>query len=501
MLTRTTAIVVVLVAAVAVAAGLTLGWPRWSASQPALNVAPPAAPAATQENARAEVALDTRRQQLIGVRTLKVQRAAMSPEIRAAGTVAADETRQAEINTRVDGWIRDLSADYTGRPVRRGEPLFTLYSPDVIATQNEYLLALRGQSHDSHDSQPNLEGYADRLVTAARERLLRLDMAPEEIDQLRDSGRPTETITFRSPVSGIVVEKTAVRGMRVMAGQTLFRVADLSSVWVEAEIYERDLGAVRIGASATVEIQAYPDRRFAGRVSYISPTVSPETRTARARITLANPGGLLKPNMLATVLLQTRPSNALVLPVDAVVDTGQQQLVFLAEGDGRFTPTNVRVGRRTAGEVEILSGLNEGDEVAASATFFLDSESQLRGALQGYQPSSAAPTSTAAAPALGVTFRTDPDPPHTGDNTVIVTLTDPSGQPVADAEVAVQFFMAAMPAMNMPAVRSETRLLPAGAGVYRGTGQLMTPGTWDVTVMATKDGTPLVTRRFSAAAR
>jgi Cu(I)/Ag(I) efflux system membrane fusion protein len=173
--------------------------------------------------------------------------------------------------------------------------LFTLYSPDLIATQNEYLLALRGQSHVGHESTANVQEYSARLVTAAHERLLRLDMPEQDIEQLRESGRPFETITFRSPVAGVIVEKTAVRGMRVMAGQTLYRIADLSTVWVEAEIYERDLSAVRIGTRAMVTVQAYPDRAFAGRVTYISPIVTPETRTVRARITLRNSGGLLKP--------------------------------------------------------------------------------------------------------------------------------------------------------------------------------------------------------------
>ena len=454
-----------------------------------------------EQTPRGEVALDTRRQQLIGVRTVRVARSTMAPEIRAAGTVAYDETRQADVNTRVDGWIRDLYADYTGRPVRRGDPLFTLYSPDLVATQNEYLLALRGQAQPRQSDTGNLGEYADRLVDAARERLLRLDMTAADLDELQKSGRAAETVTFRSPVTGIILEKTALRGMRVMAGQTLFKIADLSTVWVEAEVYETDLASVRTGARAAVAVQAYPDRSFNARVTYIYPSVTEQTRTVRVRLELPNPEGLLKPNMLATVTLQTPQSNALVIPADALVDTGTQQLVFVAEGDGRFTPRDVRIGRKTPGEVEVLSGLKAGDEVASSATFFLDSESQLRGALQNYEPSAAAPSNQTAAPALDITFKTEPDPPRSGEDTFIATVKDASGQPVVDAAVHVLFFMAAMPTMNMPAQRSDTTLVSAGGGVYRGTGQVMTPGTWDVTVTVTRAGQPLGTRRFSVPAK
>ena len=457
--------------------------------------------AGEEHTPRGEVALDTRRQQLIGVRTVRVERSTMAPEIRAAGTVAYDETRQAEVNTKVDGWIRELYADYTGRPVRRGEPLFTLYSPDLVATQNEYLLALRGQSQAPQGDTTRFREYSDRLVDAARERLLRLDMTASEIDAIRESGRAVEALTFTAPVSGVILEKMALRGMRVMAGQTLFKIADLSTVWVEAEVYETDLGQVRTGARASVTVQAYPDRSFNGRVTYIYPSVTAQTRTVRVRIALPNAEAILKPNMLATVTLQTPQSNALVVPNDAIVDTGTQQLVFVAEGDGRFTPRDVRIGRRTPGAVEVVSGVKEGDEVAASATFFLDSESQLRGALQNYQPSQAAASSESSAPALDVTFKTEPDPPHSGEDTFIATVKDASGQPVADAEVNVLFFMAAMPTMNMPAMRSETKLMSAGRGVYRGTGQVMTPGTWDVTVTVTRAGQQLAARRFSVPAK
>jgi RND family efflux transporter MFP subunit len=449
---------------------------------------------------RADVSLDTRRQQLIGVRTVRVAHAVMAPEIRAAGTVTYDETRQVEVNTRIDGWIRELYADYTGRVVKRGEPLFTLYSPDLIAEQNDYLLALRGRSKLAVSDPGGLADYSDRLAAAARERLLRLEMTDAEIDEVARAGRAAETVTFRSPATGVIVEKAALRGTRVMAGQMLFRLADLSTVWVEAEVYETDLAMVQTGMRASISLAGYPDRTFAGRISYIYPLVTLETRTVRVRIVLGNPGGLLKPNMLASVTLQTPESHTLLVPADAVVDTGTQQLVFVAGGAGRFTPREVRVGRRSAGQVELLSGVAAGDEVAASATFFLDSESQLRGALQKYEPLQNAPAGTAA-PEFDVTFRTEPDPPHVGENTFVVGLKDGSGQPIADADVKVVLFMPPMPTMNMPAARSEATLIAAGGGLYRGSAEVMIPGRWTVTVSVARVGKPLGARQFAVVAK
>jgi len=500
-MSRRTVAGIVLIVAVAVAASFIVRrLPRGSTSP----VASPAAAlpvAQPKETPRADVTLDTRRQQMIGVRTVAVRRMTMTPDIRATGTVVYDETRQAEINTRVDGWIRELYADYTGRPIRRGEPLFTLYSPDIIATQNEYLLALRG-SHVGHETDNTTRDYSNRLVAAARERLLRFDLTPEDINRLQETGQVTDTVTFRSPVNGVIVEKAAVRGMRVMAGQMLYRVTDLSTVWVEAEIYENEMASIRTGLSASVTFEAYPGRSFAGRVSYIYPTVSEQTRTARIRIALSNPGGILKPNMLATVSLRLPRSDALVLPADALVDTGTDHIVFVAEGEGRFAPRHVRVGRRFGADVEVISGLEDGDQVAASATFFLDSESQLRGALQGYETSATASAAPAApTTALKVTFRTEPANPKPGEATAIVTVAGADGAAIADADVRVVLFMAAMPTMNMPAMRTEATLLPGGAGTYRGTVQVMTPGRWDVTVTVQRSGKLLTTQQFAVVAR
>ena len=451
--------------------------------------------------ARGEVIIDPRRQQLIGVRIVPVRRTSISHEVRAAGVVRFDETRQAEITTKVDGWIRDLRADYTGRTIGLGEALFTLYSPGLLAAQNEYLLALRGHTSAASSELPSVRDYSERLHQAARERLLRWDLTEADIRELEQRGRATDTVTFRSPVSGTIVEKMAVEGMRVIAGQTLFRVADLSVVWIEADVPEQDVSIVRVGQTARATLQGFPDQPLVGRTIFVYPTVEEQTRTAKVRVQFANRGGRLKPGMFAEVLLSGLDAEALTVPTDAVLEAGTDQLVFIALGDGRFEPRPVKVGRRTREEIEITAGLKEGEQVATGAAFFLDSESQLRAAVQSYQAPPDQATAAAPEQRVDITFRPQPDPPRTGENTFEVVVRDPSGQPIADADVSVTFFMPAMPTMNMPAMRNQAKLPSAGGGVYRGSGQVMMAGRWDVTVDVSRGGQRLGSRQFAVVAR
>jgi Cu(I)/Ag(I) efflux system membrane fusion protein/cobalt-zinc-cadmium efflux system membrane fusion protein len=420
--------------------------------------------------------------------------------VRAVGLVRYDETRQAEINLRVEGWIRDLYVDYTGQPIQKGQPLFTLYSPDVLTTQQEYLLALKTRDQVQGSVIADARERADQLVAAARQRLTLWDLPLEEIRTLEDKRQALEVVTFRSPVSGFVIEKQALKGLHIMPGQSLYRVADLSVVWVEADVYERDLAAIRRGATATIIVDAYPGDRFTGRIIYINPYLDEKTRTNRVRFELSNRGGRLKPGMYANVELRGTGGMAFTVPTNAVLDSGQDQLVFVALGDGMFEPRQVKVGRRAGDSVEILEGLKDGEQVATGAAFFLDSESQLRASLQGYEAASAT-APAAAASGTQITFTTVPDPPKTGENQLEATVKDASGKPIDDAEVSVQFFMPAMPTMNMPAMRSEAKLSPAGAGVYRGTGQVMMAGRWDTTVTVTRGGQRLGTKQLPVVAR
>ena len=452
---------------------------------------------------RGDVAIDVRRQQLIGVRTAPVRRTMIAPEVRTTGTVRADETRQVDVNVKLDGWIRDLYVDYTGQPVRRGDRLFTLYSPDVLATQNEFILALKSRDQLQQSQVPDAREYADRLVEAARQRLALWDLSAPEIAMVERTREPLPAVTFTAPANGVVMEKTAVRGMHIMPGQTLYTLADLSTVWVEADIYEQEMSFVRVGDRATVTLDAYPGRAFSGRAIYVYPTVQEQSRTAKVRFQFANPEGLLKPGMFANVELRGAAHPGLTIPANAVLDSGTQQLVFVAQGDGMFTPRPVKAGQRLGDDIEVAEGLREGEQVATSATFFLDSESQLRAGVQNYEAPST-PQGSPAAPAgppLAITFRAQPDPPKTGDNTFEVTVVDPSGKPVTDADVAVQLFMPAMPTMNMPAMRNETKLTSVGGGLYRGPGQVMMGGRWDVTVTVNRSGQRVGSQQFALVAR
>jgi membrane fusion protein, copper/silver efflux system len=502
-------VVVAVVAFTPAADSVRARWPR-NASEPSatgisIRGTAPAPPSGTPEYSepqRGEITIDPRRQQLIGVRTAPVRRAPIVHEIRAVGLVRADETRQTEINTRIDGWIRTLYADYTGKAIRQGEPLFTLYSPELVATQNEYLLALRGHARMAQAELPTVQDHSDRLVGAARERLRRWDLSAEDIQELEQRGRANETVTFRSPASGVIVEKNAVEGMHVTAGQTLFRVADLSSVWIEADVYAQDITAIRVGQSATLMLDAFADQAIAGRATYVYPTVDEKTRTGKVRFQFANRDGRLKPGMYATVQLNARGTTGLTIPTDALLDTGTDQVVFVAQGEGRFEPRHVKAGRRTDDAVEIVEGVKEGEEVATSAAFFLDSESQLRGAIQSYaSPAGSNAAQTGPTEQIDIAFRPQPDPPKTGDNTLEVVVRDAAGKPIPDATVTVTFFMAAMPTMNMPAMRNQATLPPAGGGVYRGPGQVMMAGRWDVTVDVNRGGQRLGSKQFALVAR
>ncbi|HET9830342.1 MAG TPA: FixH family protein [Vicinamibacterales bacterium] len=447
------------------------------------------APATSPTTQRGSVTIDARRQQLIGVRTVAARRTQMTPTIRAVGTVRAAETRLADVNLKLDGWIRDLFVDYTGQPITKGQPLFALYSPDLLATENEYLLALKTRDQLQASQVADARERADQLVASARQRLALWDLPDADLRALDEDRRTHDTVTFRSPVSGVVMEKMAVQGMHVTAGQTLYKIADLSVVWVEADVYEREVSLVHVGGAATVTLDAYPGERFVGRVVYIYPYVDDTTRTNKVRYEFPNPRGRLKPGMFANVEMATPAGAAIVVPLNALLDSGQEQIVFVSQGDGYFEPRKVKAGRRLGDDVQILEGVKEGELVATGASFFLDSESQLRAAVQGYKATAGnSPPPTPSSSQLDIAFRTTPDPPKTGDNQMEVAVKDAAGKPVDGADVSVQFFMPAMPTMNMPSMQSETKLAAAGNGVYRGPGQVLTAGQWQVTVTVTRGG-------------
>ncbi|MDX9708902.1 MAG: efflux RND transporter periplasmic adaptor subunit [Trichloromonas sp.] len=330
------------------------------------------------------VSIDPMTTQNMGVRTEPVRRAALARTIRTVGLVAFDEPRQYSVNSKSDGWVERLYVNQEGQHVKKGQPLLEIYSPELVAAQQEYLLALRGYQRLADSSLPQVAENSRRLLEASRTRLRYWDISEKQIAALEQSGEARKTLTLYSPQGGVVTMKKVLEGMRVMAGEELLQIADLSRVWVNADIYEYELPWVKVGQSARVELPFAPDQVLTGKISYIYPTVRNETRTVQARIEFPNPGLALKPEMYANVSIDTASvADALAVPEHAVLKSGKGQTVFVALGEGRFEPRAVVTGvTNDEGLVQILSGLKEGEQVVTSAQFMLDSESKLREAIE-----------------------------------------------------------------------------------------------------------------------
>ena len=324
-------------------------------------------------------------QQLIGVRTGRVEREALSRDIHATAVLTTDETQIAHVHVKVNGWIDQVFVDFVGQRVRKGQPLFTLYSPDLVATQQEYLIALRGKKELGTSSVEGVAEGSESLLRAARERLRLWDISDEQVRKLEETGEVSRTLTFYSPVEGFVLDRKAFPQAAVTPDMDLYTVADLSTLWADAAIYEYEAPYVRVGQSATVRLSYQPGKSYSGRISYIYPTVDPQTRTVKVRMALPNPRLELKPQMFAEVELKVDYGRQLVVPQEAVLDSGQQQTVFVAEPGGHFTPRVVTLGARVDGRVIVLSGLREGESIVTSGNFLIDSESRLKSAMGGMQ--------------------------------------------------------------------------------------------------------------------
>lgn len=348
---------------------------------------------------RAVVTISSERQQVLGVRSEEVRKIHLTQRIRTVGRVAVDERRLHHVHTKFEGYVEKLYADYTGQLVRRGERLLSIYSPDLVATQQEYLLAQRGRAQLADGSvQSAAQGSTD-LLEAARQRLLLWDIRPRDIESLAETGRVTRTLDLHSDITGYVVQKTVYQGMRVTPGDTLYDIADLSRLWVLADVYEYNLPSIALGMGGLIRVASIPGREWKSRVAYISPTVEEKTRTVKVRLDVDNAGGELKPEMYADVFLQVNLGEGLVVQDSAVINTGDRRLVFLDRGDGRFEPREVRLGTRTdGGSLQVLSGLAEGDRVVTAANFLLDSESSLKAALSGMSSTGESPSQSPAPP-------------------------------------------------------------------------------------------------------
>ena len=321
--------------------------------------------------------------QLAGVQTAPVVRASLARSVRTVGNVLADETRVRHVHTKISGWVEKLYVNFTGQHIRAGEPILSLYSPELLASQEEFLRARQAAAQFGASQLPEVRRGAEDLLSAARRRLELFDVPEAFIAELERTGTPRRTVTLLAPVSGYVTAKNVVEGHEVRPGQELFTITDLARVWVEADFYEYEAAWLSLGERATITLAYDPAVSLAGRIAFIYPTLDPATRTLRVRFEFANPGLKLKPGMFADVEVQMDPGEGLVIPDSAIIDTGERRLVFVNHGDGSFEPREVRIGVRGGGRARVLDGLAEGELVAVRANFLLDSESRLRAAIAG----------------------------------------------------------------------------------------------------------------------
>ncbi len=480
--------------------------------------------------------------QLIGVRSAPVGVAVLGQEIRAVGTVGYDERGLTQVTVKTSGWVREVLVDSIGRSVRKGDPLFTLYSPDLLATQEEYLLAVKTQGQLATSPLAEVKANAVSLVASTRERLRLWDVTNAQMATLERRGKAEPVLTVYAPSSGIVMKREALPGKYVEPGMTLYEVADLSTVWISADIYESEVAAVTLNQPASVTFAAYPGETFRGTVSYIYTTLNTEARTVRVRLELPNPGLKLKPGMFGTVTLRTDAARALVVPKEAVLDTGLRQLVFLDRGEGAYAPYPVKLGRRSQDSVEVLEGLKEGDRIVTSANFLLDAESklasassmqammgrigmgdwQMRGAhegkmegmdmsdmkgmegmqgMQGMKGMENMPgmeskkemtgAQTRRMNGLTLSLTTAPENPKAGNVLLRLKVTDQAGKPVTSAQVLFVYTMP-MPGMTDSKVTAHH----TKDGRYEGTVLFGMGGTWVVTVNVTVPGRPPIAEKF-----
>jgi Cu(I)/Ag(I) efflux system membrane fusion protein len=337
-----------------------------------------ARPGAAAAEAPGAVLIDAARRQAIGVRTGPVDVRDLTATIRAAGRVGYDETRRAEVSLKFSGWVREIHVDYTGKPVSAGDVLFTAYSPELVSAQQEYLTALgEGGLADSAAVPESAE-----LAQAARQRLLRWDIPASQIDAIARSGKPIEALPIVAPVSGVVLEKSVVRGSAFTAGQTLYKIAPTHPVWVMANVYPYELPLVRTGMAATILTPFLPERSRRGRVAYVNPYLDPDTRTAQVRIEVPNLRGDLRPDMFLDVAMESSLGKRLAVPESAVLYVGDRRIVFVDLGDGRLVPRDVTLGAKAGDYYEVARGLAKGDIVVTSGNFLVAAESRLKSAAQ-----------------------------------------------------------------------------------------------------------------------
>jgi RND family efflux transporter MFP subunit len=453
------------------------------------------------ETPLAPIQLTPERMQRIGVKTGTVEYKQLSDEIRATGTVDINERLLSYVQVRFPGYIRQVYANATYQHVHKGEPLFTIYSPDLVATQQEYLLARQNQKTLGSSTVDGVAAGTETLSAAAEQRLEQWEISQGEIAKLKETGTPITDLTIDSPVSGYITERNALPNMYAEPSTRLYTIADLSRVWVYAQIFQNDVGRIKPGDVVQITVDSYPGRTFSGKIEEILPQVDMTTRTVRVRLAIANPGLKLKPGMFVNVDVKSSLGRQLVVPASAVFQSGTRQLVFLDHGNGSLEPKEIAAGLRVGDDFIVIKGLAAHQSIVTSANFLIDSESQLQAAAGSFVPpppgagSNAPPANSPAAQAI-IDFTTDPNPPNRGANTFRVHLTGAGSAPINGADVTVTFYMAAMPAMGMAAMNTTATLSGKGHGLYEGRGSLGSGGTWRVAITVQKNGQVIATKQL-----
>jgi RND family efflux transporter MFP subunit len=443
--------------------------------------------------------ISAQRLQSIGVKTGNVERKLVEDEIRTTGSVAIDETKLAYVQVRFSGFIEKVFVDATYQYIRKGQPLFTIYSPDLVATEREYLVAKQNQQQVAQSTVPGVASSAASLLDATSERLKQWNVPQQEIARLESTGKVQQELEFDSPVSGYITERNALPSVAVQPEMRLFTVADLSSVWVQAQVFQNDLGRIKVGDPATLTVSTFPGRTFRGRVDFIYPQLDMDTRTAKVRVIFSNSDLQLKPGMFVNVALKVPMGRQLVIPATGVLQSGTRQIAFVKRSDEYIEPREVELGPRVGDDFVVLKGLKAGEEIVTSANFLIDSESQLQAALGSFvpPPPGAGAASAMNGPQANAELTSDPSPPQKGNNVFRVKLTDPNGAAVSGAEVSVTLSMPAMPEMGMAAMSTPVTLNDKGNGVYEGSGVLGSGGTWQTTILAKKNGQPIASKQLS----
>jgi multidrug efflux pump subunit AcrA (membrane-fusion protein) len=452
------------------------------------------------ETPLAPLQLSPERLQSIGVKYGVVERKSIVNDIRTTGNVVVDETQISYVQTRFSGYIEKVFADATYQYVRKGQPLFTIYSPQLVSAEREYLIAKQEAQSLSKSTVPGVASGIDSLVSASTDRLRQWNLPPREIKRLEATGQVRQDLEIDSPVSGYITERNALPNLTVQPDTRLYTIADLSTVWVFAQVFQNDLAHIHAGEPASLTVDSYPGRVFHGRVDFVYPDVDMTTRTARVRLVFQNPALTLTPGMFVNVDLRVRLGDQLAIPASGVLQTGTREIVFVDRGDGYLQPREVQLGQQAGDDYTVLNGLQKGERIVTSANFLIDSESQLQAALGSFAPPPPGAGEAAAmnnAPQAKAMLNSDPNPPRKGSNVFRVKLTDAKGAAISGASVTVTFYMPAMQAMGMAAMKTVVNLSDKGNGVYEGSRQLGSGGTWQVKIVASKDGKTILIKQLN----